>query len=202
MRQEKFKSKSILENRYIQMREKQMRIQILLMAIVLVSCAAFKEAPLRASDYPAGITYSAGGGPATSSSLTEEQIRREVVVLGKQYEGMKYRSGGKEPSTGFDCSGFTGYLFRNFDIDLSANSGTQIQDGKHKNLKDVEPGDLIFFSRSDGGRIFHVAMVVSNNEEGITVIHSTNSNGIIKTNISKDEYWFPKIAGARDVISR
>ncbi len=182
------------------MKRKQMRIQLLLLAIVLVSCAAFKEAPLKASDYPTTIVYNTGGVP--SSNLTEEQLRKEVVVLGKQYEGMRYRSGGKVPSSGFDCSGFTGYLFSNFSINLSANSGTQIQDGKQKKLKDVEPGDLVFFARSEGGRIFHVAMVVSNTEEGITVIHSTNSNGIIQTNINKDEYWSSKIAGARDVISR
>lgn len=184
------------------MKRNQMKLQILLLTIVLVSCAAFKEAPLRASDGPFEITYTNGGGPATASSLTEDQIRREVVILGKQYEGMKYHSGGKVPSTGFDCSGFTGYLFSNFNIDLSANSGSQINDGKSKSIKEVEPGDLIFFARSEGGRIFHVAMVVSNTEEGITVIHSTNSNGIILTNINKDAYWSSKIAGARDVISR
>jgi cell wall-associated NlpC family hydrolase len=183
------------------MKQTKMRIQFLLLTIVLVSCAAFKEAPLRASDHPSSEYHIVGGGPA-SSNLTEEQIRKEVVNLGEQYQGLAYRSGGKEPNTGFDCSGFTGYLFRNFDINLSANSGSQIEDGKPKKLQDVEPGDLIFFSRSDGGRIFHVAMVVSKSDDGITVIHSTNSNGIIKTNINKDEYWSSKIAGARDVISK
>ena len=183
------------------MRVKNIKLQILLLAIVLVSCSAFREAPLKALDYPARATEITGGGPSGSGTLTEEQIRQEVVSLGKQFEGMRYRSGGKEPATGFDCSGFTGFLFRNFDINLSASSGTQILDGKAKRIKEVEPGDLIFYSRTDGGRIFHVAMVISNTDDGITVIHSTNSNGIILTNIMKDEYWFPKIAGARDVIS-
>lgn len=184
------------------MRVNKIKLQILLLAIIFVSCTAFREAPVKVYDLPERVSHTVGGGPGGSGTLTEEQIRQEVVSLAKQFEGMRYRSGGKDPSTGFDCSGFTGYLFKNFDINLSASSSTQIQDGNSKRIKELEPGDLVFFSRTDGGRIFHVAMVISNTEEGITVIHSTNSNGIIRTNIMKDEYWFPKIAGARDVISQ
>ena len=113
---------------------------------------------------------------------------------------MGYSSGGKSPSSAFACSGFTSYLLSNFDINVSSSSHSQIFNGKYKPLKDVEPGDLVFFARSPKGRIFHVAMVKENTEEGIIVIHSTCSNGVIESNISTDGYWAPKIVEARDVI--
>jgi hypothetical protein len=42
--------------------------------------------------------------------------------------------------------------------------------------------------------------VVSNNKEGLTVIHST-SRGVVVDNISRSSYWQPKISTARDVVS-
>jgi peptidoglycan endopeptidase LytE len=171
---------------------------LLLLCVVFLLCSAFKEVEVFS-------------GPTTNKVdkltspvreiLTEEEIRTELISLGSKYLGRNYHSGGKSPNTGFDCSGFTGYLLGNFDIYVSSSSHSQIFDGKHKPLSKVEPGDLVFFSRTPKGRIFHVAMVKENTEDGIIVIHSTCSNGVIETNISKDEYWAPKIVEARDVVT-
>jgi cell wall-associated NlpC family hydrolase len=58
---------------------------------------------------------------------------------------------------------------------------------------------LIFFGKN--GKVSHVAMVVSNTYEGISVVHSTTSKGVMVQNITKSTYWKPKILFARDVIS-
>jgi cell wall-associated NlpC family hydrolase len=86
-----------------------------------------------------------------------------------------------------------------FQLKISACSRTQSTQGKKISLRDVLPGDLVFFGRS--GRIQHVAMVVENTPEGIICVHSTSSRGIIVENISTSKYWKPKILFARDVIT-
>lgn len=179
---------------------KQLNLRVksyILLSVIFIACSAFREANAAAS-------YTSGDGLKNKKPHTEiaskEELRTDIVNYSTKYLGRNYHSGGKTPS-GFDCSGFTGFVLGNFDINVSSSSSSQIFDGKYKPLSQVEPGDLIFFARTPKGRIFHVAMVKENTSEGIIVIHSTCSNGVIETNISKDEYWAPKIVEARDVIN-
>lgn len=130
----------------------------------------------------------------------EMQLRENLTEESRKHIGTKYKYAGKTPSTGFDCSGFTSYIYQKYDKELSSSSSTQSQQGKKIPLKNAQPGDLVFFSRN-GKTIMHVALVVSNTSEGINVIHSTTSKGVIIQNISKSKYWKPKILFARDVLS-
>ena len=65
----------------------------------------------------------------------------------------------------------------------------------------MQPGDLVFFRRSSRENIFHVALVVKNDRDGIQVIHSTSSRGVVLDNITKSTYWAPKLSEARNVLS-
>lgn len=135
----------------------------------------------------------------TTSVLTkEDRLRRDIVDYSKKQLGTKYLYGGRD-KRGFDCSGFTYYVMRNFDVKLSTNSRAQAKEGTKVDLKKAKAGDLIFFKRSKTGKVFHVAMVVSNKNDGLTVIHST-SRGVVVDNISKSKYWEPKIWAARNVL--
>lgn len=122
------------------------------------------------------------------------------MAFAKKYEGVRYKYAGKQPRTGFDCSGFTSYVMDRFDIRLSPSSRLQEDQGRRIRPAEVQPGDLIFYRRSAGGRVFHVSLVVENDREGIKVIHAT-SRGVVIDNISTSSYWEPKISTARDVIS-
>ncbi len=124
-------------------------------------------------------------------------IRKNVEQYAKKQLGAKYKYGGKTPK-GFDCSGFTGYVFKAFDIRLSASSRLQARDGRSVNLKWAKKGDLLFFGNS--GKINHVALILDNNREGIEVIHSTSSRGVVVENVSKSPYWKRRIMFARNVI--
>jgi cell wall-associated NlpC family hydrolase len=128
----------------------------------------------------------------------EDKIRVGITDYAKEQLGASYRYAGRDPR-GFDCSGFTHYVLDNFDIKVSTSSRTQANEGKKIDVNEVNPGDLIFFKRSKAGKVFHVAMVVSNTGEGIQVIHST-SRGVVIDNISQSKYWKPKISSARDVV--
>lgn len=129
----------------------------------------------------------------------EDMFRGEVVAIARNQVGTRYKYAGKDPR-GFDCSGLTHYVFRQKGIVLSPSSRMQEKEGRSISVRSVKPGDLIFFRRSKLGKVFHVALVVSNDREGLRVVHST-SRGVVVDNISQSSYWKPKISTARDVIS-
>lgn len=127
-------------------------------------------------------------------------IRDDVLQFAQKHVGTKYLYGGKDPK-GFDCSGFTYYVLRKFDIPVDRTSRSQELNGKSIRLKEVQPGDLVFFRRSPIGSVFHVALVKSNTRKGLEVIHST-SRGVVVENISTSSYWKPKLSSARTVIAK
>ncbi len=137
--------------------------------------------------------------PESRTALSrEEMLREDVVQYAKQFVGTKYLYAGKDPR-GFDCSGFTHFVWKEFDVSLSGSSRMQEDQGTPISVSKAKAGDLIFFRREKHGRVFHVALVVSNSREGLKVIHSTN-RGVVIDNISNNSYWKPKISTARNVL--
>ena len=131
---------------------------------------------------------------------SRNELRMDIAKHSRKYKGIKYKYAGKTPKTGFDCSGFTSYVFKKFNIEISSGSKLQSKTGREIPLKRAKPGDLIFFGK--GRKVTHVALVTKNTRDGIFVIHSTSSKGIMEQNVSKSNYWKPKILFARDVITR
>ena len=134
------------------------------------------------------------------SKRREQAFREDIIDYAKKFLGTGYLYAGRDPKKGFDCSGFTYFVMDKFDISLSPSSRAQEGQGKSIKLSNVQPGDLIFYRRSSGSNVFHVSLVVANEPEGVSVIHST-SRGVVIDNISKSSYWKPKISTARDVVS-
>lgn len=135
----------------------------------------------------------------TKGASKEELFRQDVITMAQKYVGSRYKYAGRDPN-GFDCSGFTYFIYRQYDINLSPSSRAQEKDGRSIPVRTAKAGDLIFFRRSPVGQVFHVALVVSNDQEGLKVIHST-SRGVVVDNITQSSYWKPKISSARDVIA-
>ncbi len=142
-----------------------------------------------------------GSGRVPPPSTAEARLRQEIVRYALQLRGTSYRYAGKEPSTGFDCSGFTSYVLRQFNITVSPASSLQAREGTPIPLRQVQPGDIIVFGKNPRN-IQHVALVVENRPEGIIVVHSTNTRGVVSENISTSSYWQPLILEARNVIGR
>ncbi len=137
----------------------------------------------------------------SSAPYNSLQMRRNIVKAAEEYVGTKYLYAGTKPSTGFDCSGFTSYVFSQFRVLVSPASSQQAVQGRKIDLDRVQPADLLFFGES-AGRISHVAMVVERTKDGIICVHSTTSRGVIVENVSASKYWKPKILFARDVVSK
>jgi len=127
------------------------------------------------------------------------QLRQFVSGYAQNFTGIRYLHAGGSTRTGFDCSGFTSYIFKEFGLKASPCSRTQSAEGTPVDLEEALPGDLIFFGRSK--HIQHVAMVVENTPDGIICVHCTSSRGVVIENVSTSKYWKPKILFARDVIT-
>jgi|APTNR8051073442_1049403.scaffolds.fasta_scaffold08563_3 cell wall-associated NlpC family hydrolase len=163
---------------------------LLVLVIAVPACNALR-----------GLRPDNSGTHTNKSKDTKADLRREVVSFAQQFKGTDYKEAGKTPKSGFDCSGFTGYVMRNFDVQISASSRDQAKQGRTVPLKEAKQGDLIFFRRSSTTPVFHVAMIVSNDRDGIKIIHSTNTRGVVVDNLLENSYWEPKIYQVRDVLN-
>jgi hypothetical protein len=123
------------------------------------------------------------------------EIGNKVVSVGKSYLGVPYRYGGTTPS-GFDCSGFTSYVFNNVGIQLPRTAAQQYNVGTPVNKSDLESGDLVFFAASSKSKISHVGIYIGNQE----FISATSSRGIKIDSINDPYYWGSRYVGAKRVI--
>src|SRR5207247_5139175 len=105
--------------------------------------------------------------------------RTAAVVLptAEQYLGVKYRWGGSSPTTGFDCSGYTQYVFRKHGLVLPRTSRAQANAGDDVALdyRALRAGDLVMFAET-GRPISHVAIYAGDHR----IIHSTSSGGGVR----------------------
>lgn len=125
---------------------------------------------------------------SSSSSIS----RNKIVANAQKHLGTPYVWAGSSPS-GFDCSGFTSYVMKDFGKELSRRSEDQYNEGKKVKDKNVQKGDLIFFSNGSG--ISHVGIVVSEKGQPIVMIHASSSKGVIITDIASSEYWMKRLHG-------
>lgn len=147
--------------------------------------------------------------PAAGMELLEDvdnsvdaAMLSDMIAYAKKFIGTRYVRGGKSPK-GFDCSGFTSYVFRQFGYDLNSSSSSQYGQGKKISRDEVSAGDLLFFTgrNSRSGRVGHVAIAIDNNPETgeITFIHAAISGGIRIDRISAP-YYAARFIGARRVL--
>lgn len=125
------------------------------------------------SQYVATGTYQpvSSGGTATG---------REIADFALQYVGTPYCWGGKDPSTGFDCSGFMYFVFQHFGYTLNRVASEQALNGRHIEASELQPGDLLCFY-SGGSYIGHVGLYIGNN----TFVHAaTSTTGVITSELT------------------
>lgn len=134
-------------------------------------------------------------GLSTESAILIDDLLKEAAT----HIGKRYVLGSKGPGT-FDCSGFSGYVFRQFGYSIGSCSRDQYKIGKKIEKKDLRKGDLVFFtSRSSGKNVGHVGIVWETDKDtgGFKFIHAS----VRGVRISDFEgYYVKRYVGARRVI--
>ncbi len=177
----------------------------------LVAISAFTAFTMMTSCNVARLsTTDADATPTEMTTMVDEnnrsidenelQLRQNIIGYAQNFLGLHYRSGGRSPRTGFDCSGFVGYILNEYKVKVSGGASTLATKGRKISLADARPGDLVFFGRKK--RISHVAFVLESTPEGVVCLHSTNSRGIVIENVSQSDYWKNKILFAKDLVHR
>ena len=132
--------------------------------------------------------------PITLAEGTPNLIRT-VVDHGQKLLGHRYRATGiaKWP---LDCSGFVSYIYSLEGIKIPRSSGA-IAVYANK-IKDPQPGDLLFFKGRNKrqSRVGHVAMVVSNDNGNIQMMHSSCGLGIVIESYNNSSYYTSRYLGA------
>lgn len=110
--------------------------------------------------------------------------------------GTPYSYGGST-TRGFDCSGFTGYVFKKMGIDLPRRSVDQATEGTKIAKADLKPGDLVFFDTSGkvNGGISHVGIYVGDGN----FAHASTSRGVV-TEALNGSYYKSRFITARRVM--
>ena len=111
-----------------------------------------------------------------------------VLHTAEQYIGVPYVWGGNTPQQGFDCSGFTKFIFAKYRITLPRTSREQARVGEAipADFRSLRPGDLMMFAEP-GQEISHVAIYAGNGR----IIHSSSSNGGVGyTDLNAGGDWF------------
>lgn len=145
--------------------------------------------PARAGTPQAGPESASAPAPAASN---REPDWYALVGTALDLRGIRYRDGGTDPQ-GFDCSGFTQYVFARHGIALPRAVREQYGIGQDVR-DDLAPGDLLFFTTVEPGAS-HVAISVGGDE----FVHAPSSTGVVRVEHLSARYWAQRFLGARRV---
>jgi len=152
------------------------------------------EAPPRAKDIPEFPTLEDLEVEARLERLAKlpPSLGLDVVRTGLTQKGRRYRRAGASPATGFDCSGFTQWTFRQHGINLPRSASEQYAAGIRINTSELRAGDLVFYKINRRGR-WHVGIYM---EDGVFVHSPRPGRGISEASMN-DGYWSRRYLGAR-----
>jgi len=149
-------------------------IALILPVLSLSGCGDFQHVPQARS-----AAYYSATGSGTNTSATGQQI----LTIARSLLGTPYKYGGTTPA-GFDCSGFTSYVFQNAGIILPRSAAAQHQISRPVNASALSVGDLLFF-RIDKKKISHVAIYAGDNK----FIHAPSSGKKVSFGSLDNPYW-------------
>jgi len=128
-----------------------------------------------------------------------KSIEQQLIDFAKKYLGTPYKYAGKTPA-GFDCSGFAGFVFKEFGVTLPASSREIAQIGENIDKKDLKIGDLVFFEgRNHTKTVGHVGIVSEINDNDVYFIHAAVWSGGIIISGMKEEYYASRYLKAKRV---
>ena len=185
---------------------------------LLFGCAA--QQPVSQQQVLNPITVQQNQSPSKASLVFEEEIATEdeladfnaskayalpvladsILERGKSLIGTRYRFGGTSQSSGFDCSGFIGYLFRE-EAGMTLPRSTRDMINVKAPLvarNKLKPGDLLFFSTNGRGRVSHAGIYLGDDQ----FIHSSSRrSGGVRVDSLGDTYWSKTFIEAKRALA-
>ncbi len=128
---------------------------------------------------------------------TKQQKIDKVIATAKSLIGTPYVYGGESlEEGGFDCSGFTQYVYKQVGYNLNRISSDQAVQGIYVSRSNMQPGDLVFSSFNANGKVDHVGIYLGNGQ----MIHSPSTGDTVKITNINVSYWQQRYVTARRLI--
>lgn len=128
----------------------------------------------------------AGEDLAATAAAPAAAPRATLIRYARRFLGTPYRWGGASPG-GFDCSGFTSYVYRHFGVTMAHYTGAQFTAFRRVGRRGLRPGDLVFF---DG--VGHTGIYVGAGR----FIHATHSGDVVRISKLSDGWYRARYSGA------
>jgi cell wall-associated NlpC family hydrolase len=136
----------------------------------------------------AGSAAGGGGGKASAPRPSSRGARAASIAT--RYLGIPYRWGGSSPSTGFDCSGFVMYLYRQVGVSLPHNAAMQYRHGRAVSRGSLRRGDIVFFNG-----LGHNGIYLGDGR----FMHSPNTGDVVKISRLSEGWYSSRYVGARRI---
>ena len=138
--------------------------------------------------------YTVPADPAQAQASASKG--QEIADYALQFVGYRYVHGGASPK-GFDCSGLTTYVYKQFGYTLNRTCSGQLDNGTPVSMSELQPGDIVIFRKGNSSKkATHVGLYIGNNQ----FIHaSTAKVGVIINNLS-DYYYTTGFVGGRRIV--
>lgn len=203
------------------MRQRLLPLLPVSLVLLLSACVVQPQQPESASttedfqlDFEQLVTGIDEAERQAQAEPTEQQLREladeqsyelppladSILERGFTLVGTPYRFGGNSIRTGFDCSGFVGYLFKKeAGIELPRSTREMISlDAPKIKRSELEPGDLVFFNNRGRGRVSHAGIYIGDDQ----FIHSSSSrSGGVRVDSLDDAYWRASFMQAKRVLA-
>ena len=148
------------------------------------------------SSSSSGNTSSGSTASTTPASGSSSDLGQRIATYAQQFLGYRYVYGGSTPSTGFDCSGLTSYVAKQFGYSIGRTANAQLSAGTYVARADLQPGDIVLFERTytSSERATHAGIYIGNGK----FIHAANSRtGVVITSLDETYYSTRFICGRR-----
>jgi cell wall-associated NlpC family hydrolase/LysM repeat protein len=162
----------------------------------------------RVAQAPRAATRTASNRPAQAARPAQSAPRQSFIpgagvvsnllATAQSYRGVRYRWGGTT-AKGFDCSGFVSTVYRQHGVSLPRTSRSMASTaGTPVSLKDLKPGDLVFFKTRRSSRINHVGIYQGDGK----FIHSSSGQGGVRVDRLDSGYYSKTVVSARRVSQK
>jgi cell wall-associated NlpC family hydrolase len=151
-------------------------IKIFCLALLILTGCNKGEKTMNVDDSETPDIELATNNQAADSKQQKPDIGEKIVQYAAGLEGTPYKEAGRDIS-GFDCSGFIYYVYKQYNIDVPHSSRHLAELGTEVDTSTARPGDLVFFkgTNPENPEVGHVGIVVSSPGEPLKFIHASSA---------------------------